>query len=70
MSEHSHSLNAAMSGLSALAGTAPAFAATRATARFVKHDDLPFHALIEPAQDAIRAELAQNPFPFVLAVHD
>jgi hypothetical protein len=70
VSEHSHSLNAAVSGLSALAGTAQAFAATRAMSRFVTHDDLPFHALIEPAQDAIRAELAQHPFPFVLAVHD
>ena len=31
---------------------------------------IPFHALIEPAQDAVRSELAGRPGRFVLVVHD
>lgn len=68
--EHSHAVNAAVSGLSALPGTAQPFAATRAMTRFLNHDDIAFHALIEPAQDAARAELATSVCPFTLVVHD
>jgi hypothetical protein len=70
VSEHSHAVNAAVTGLSALPGTARAFAATRAMSRFVNHDEIPFHALLEPAQDAVRSALADRPGPFVLVVHD
>lgn len=70
MSEHSHAVNAAVTGLSALPGTARPFAAARAMTRFVNHDEIPFHTLVEPAQDAVRAELAGRPEAFVLIVHD
>ena len=39
-------------------------------ARFLNHAEIPFHALIEPAQDAVRSELARRPGRFVLVVHD
>lgn len=70
MSEHAHAVNALVSGISALPGTARPLAAARAMTRFLNHDDIPFRALIEPAQDAIRAELAGRPGRFVLVVHD
>lgn len=70
MKEHSHVVNAAVSGLSALPGTATAFAATRAMTRFLQHDGISFHALIEPAQDAIRPALAASASPVALVVHD
>lgn len=70
MSEHSHAVNATVTGLSALPGTARAFAAARAMTRFLNHDEIPFHALVEPAQDAVRAELTGRPGAFVLIVHD
>jgi hypothetical protein len=70
VSEHSHAVNAAVTGLSALPGTALPFAATRAMTRFLNHEDIPFPALIEPAQDAVRADLAGRPGRFVLVVHD
>lgn len=70
MTEHSHAVNAVVSGLSALPGTARPFAASRAMARFLNHEDVPFHALIEPAQDAVRSALAECPSRFVLVVHD
>jgi len=38
--------------------------------RFLSHDDIPFHALLEPAQDAVRAALATSPSPVALVVHD
>ena len=38
--------------------------------RFLNHAEIPFHALIEPAQDAVRSELARRPGRFVLVVHD
>jgi hypothetical protein len=68
--EHSHVVNAAVSGLSALPGTGTAFAATRAMTRFLQHDGIPFHALIEPAQDAIRPAVAASASPVALVVHD
>jgi hypothetical protein len=70
VSEHAHAVNAVVTGLSALPGTARAFAATRAMCRFLNHEDIPFHALIEPAQDAIRSTLAERPGRFALVVHD
>jgi hypothetical protein len=68
--EHSHVVNAAVSGLSALPGTGQSFAATRAMTRFLNHPDIAFHALIEPAQDAVRQALASSSSPCALIVHD
>jgi hypothetical protein len=70
VSEHAHAVNALVSGLSALPGVARPLAATRAMTRFLHHDAIPFHALIEPAQDAVRAALAPGPGRFALIVHD
>ena len=70
MAEHSHAVNAVVTGLSALPGTARPFAAARAMTRFLNHDDIPFAALIEPAQDAVRSALVDRPGRFVLVVHD
>jgi hypothetical protein len=70
VSEHAHAVNALVSGLSALPGTARPMAATRAMTRFLRHDQIPFHALIEPAVDAVRASLAETPGRFALVVHD
>jgi DDE family transposase len=68
--QHSHAVNAAVSGLSALPGTRRSFAASRAMTRFLNHEDISFTALIEPAQDAIRDALAASPSSFALVVHD
>jgi len=70
VSEHAHAVNAAVSGLSARPGTAAPFAAARAMTRFLNHDGVPFHALIEPAQDAVREALASSPAAVALVVHD
>lgn len=51
-------------------GTGQSFAATRAMTRFLNHPDLSCHALLEPAQDAVRSALASCPSPFALVVHD
>lgn len=63
-------MNACVSGLSALPGVAQPFAATRAMSRFLTNKAVPFHALIEPAQDAVRQALAASASPVVLVVHD
>jgi Transposase DDE domain len=68
--EHSHAVNAAVSGLTALPGTGQSFAATRAMTRFLNHPDISFAALLEPAQDAVRTALAASPQPVALVVHD
>lgn len=70
VSGHSHAVNAVVSGLSALPGTARPFAATRAMSRFLNHKGIPFPALIEPAQDAVRSALAGRLGRFALVVHD
>jgi hypothetical protein len=70
VSEHAHAVNALASGLSALPGVARPLAAARAMTRFLNHDGVPPHALIEPAQDAIRSAVAASPSRFVLVVHD
>jgi hypothetical protein len=68
--EHSHVVNSAVSGLSALPSTAQPFAATRAMTRFLNHPDIAFHALLEPAQDAVREVLLPSGYPIVLIIHD
>ena len=70
MSEHAHAVNAAVTGISALPGAAGPLAAARAMTRFLNHDEVPFHALIEPAQDAVREALAARPGRFAPIVHD
>jgi hypothetical protein len=70
VTEHTHAVNAAVNGLSALPGTARPFAATRARSRFRNNDDVPFPAVREPAQDAVRDGLATSTSPFALCVHD
>ncbi len=70
VSEHTHAVNAIVTGLSALPGTAQPFAAARAMTRFLNHEQIPFQALIEPAQDAVRSALAERPARFALVVHD
>jgi hypothetical protein len=70
VSEHAHAVNAVVTGLSALPGTAQPMAATRAMSRLLNHEGIPFQALVEPAQDAVRSELADRPCRFALVVHD
>lgn len=70
VSEHAHAVNATVTGLSALPGTAQPLAAARGMTRLLNHDDVPFHALAEPAQDAVRDALAARPGRFALVVHD
>lgn len=70
MSEHAHAVNAAVSGLTALPGTAKPFAATRAMTRFLNNPAIAFAALLTPAQEAVRTALADGGGPFALVVHD
>ncbi|KAJ3066534.1 hypothetical protein HK102_007631 [Quaeritorhiza haematococci] len=70
VSEHAHAVNPAVTGISALPGTARPFAAVRAMSRFLDDEDVPSHALIEPAQDAVREVLGSGPGRFALVVHD
>ena len=68
--EHTHSVNAAVNGLSALPGVARPFAAVKAMSRFLNHPDIPLCALIEPAQDAVRLALQSSTAAVALVVHD
>ncbi|MGL6076645.1 MAG: hypothetical protein ACRC8S_21020 [Fimbriiglobus sp.] len=75
--EHSHVVNAAVRGLSALPGTRQAYSCTRAMSRFLQNDGVPFSALIELPQDTVRLpqDTVRNALkdidsPFVLVVHD
>lgn len=70
MTEHTHAVNAAVSGLTALPGTAKPLAAIQAMSRFLNHEEIGFPALLEPAQEATRTELAKTGSPFTLCVHD
>jgi len=70
VSEHAHAVNAAVTGISALPGAAQPFAAARAMTRFLNNDRIPFPALIEPAQDAVRDALSTRAGRFALVVHD
>jgi len=56
--EHLHSVNAAVTGLSALPATAKPMAAVKAMSRFLNHENLTRTALIEPLQEAIREAVA------------
>ena len=70
MSEQVHSVNAVVSGLSALPSTAPAIAAVKAMSRFLHHEAVTLPALIEPVQEQVRVALAQTASPDVLILHD
>ncbi len=70
VSEHLHSVNRAVNGLSALSGTAQPMAATKAMYRFLANEATILPALIEPAQEAVRDALARSATPIALAVHD
>jgi hypothetical protein len=70
VSEHAHTVNIAVNGLSALPGTAQPMAATRAMSRLLNHHDISFCALLEPAQDAVRSACANRPGRFALVLHD
>jgi hypothetical protein len=70
VAEHAHSVNPAVTSLSALSSTALPMSSTRAMSRFLHHPDLPLPALIEPAQDAVRQVLAGPTPSIALVVHD
>jgi hypothetical protein len=70
VSGHAHTVNAAANGLSVLPGTARPYAAVRAMSRFLRNDAVTLPAVIEPAQDAVRAALAERPGRVALVVHD
>jgi len=68
--EHTHSVNAAVNGLSALPSTAQSMSPVKAMSRFVNHENVTLPALIEPAQEAIRKAVADSDAAVVLAIHD
>ena len=70
MKEHTHSVNAAVTGLSALPSTAVAMASVKGMSRFLHHEDVTLPALIEPLQDAICKAVADSPAAVALVVHD
>ena len=65
-----HAVNAAVTGLTALPGTAEPMACVKAMSRFLNHTDATLPALIEPAQQAVRDALAASDSPVALVVHD
>jgi hypothetical protein len=68
--EHSHSVNAAVNGLSALPATAQPMASVKAMSRFLHHEEVPLPALIEPVQESIQAALTSSTAPVALVMHD
>lgn len=70
MSEHTHAVNAAASGISALPGVAAPFACTQAMWRFLHNEAVPFAALVGPIHEAVRPAVAASASPFALVVHD
>ncbi len=68
--EHTHAVNAAVTGLSALPSTARPFASVLAMCRFLNHERVTLPALIEPAQDAVRPAVATSGAAVALLVHD
>ena len=68
--EHTHSVNAAVTGLSALPATAQTMAAVKGMHRFLNHEDVTLAAVIEPVQDEIRIAVAASPAPVALCLHD
>lgn len=67
--EHTHSVNAAVSGLSALPSTAQPMSSVKAMSRFLNHEDVTLPALIEPLQEAIREAIPPTASA-ILVVHD
>ena len=67
--EHAHSVNAAVTGLSALPSTAQSMSSVKAMSRFLNHEDVTLPALIEPLQEAIREAISPSASA-VLVVHD
>ncbi len=67
---HVHAVNAAVTGLTALPGTAKPMACIKAMSRFLRHEHVTLPALIEPAQQAVRDALARSDAPVALVVHD
>ena len=63
-------LTGVTSGLSALPGTAHPFAATLAMYRFLTNPVVTLPALIEPAQERVRAAVAESRGAVTLVVHD
>jgi hypothetical protein len=70
VSEHTHTVNATVTGLSALPSTAKPFASVLAMSRFLNNENATLPALIEPAQDAVRLALAASTASVALLVHD
>jgi hypothetical protein len=70
VAEHSHSVSLTVSGLSALPGTAKPFASTVAMSRFLNNEAITLPALMEPAQEAVRAAVAASPASVALVAHD
>jgi Transposase DDE domain len=68
--EHAHSVNAAVTGLSALPATALPMAAIKAMSRFLNHENVTRPALIEPLQEAIREAVDDSIATVALVVHD
>jgi hypothetical protein len=68
--EHAHSVNAAVTGLSALPSTAKPMASIKAMSRFLNHENVTLPALIEPLQEAIRAAVADSSALVALVIHD
>jgi hypothetical protein len=68
--EHVHSVNGAVTGLSALPSTAQPMASVKAMSRFLNHERVTLPALIEPVQESIRTALLASPAPVALVVHD
>jgi hypothetical protein len=65
-----HAVNLAVTGLTALPGTAKPMACIKAMSRFLRHEEVTLPALIEPVQEAIRDALAVSTAPVALVVHD
>jgi hypothetical protein len=63
-------VNAVVSGLSALPGTAQPFSSVLAMSRFLHNEAVTLPALIEPAQDAVRQAVASSAGSVALVAHD
>jgi hypothetical protein len=65
-----HAVNAVVTGLTALPSTARPMASVKAMSRFLGHDGVTLPALIEPAQEAVRAALVSSAAAVAVVVHD
>ena len=70
MKEHVHSVNGAVTGLSALPSTAQPMASVKAMSRFLNHEEVTLPALIEPVQEAIRSALLTSEALVALVISD